>query len=535
MTCESLSLRTELNLRQENHIDYTIIGVDLMKFRITYDWGTGKERDVITLLWDKWDDYGYCTTFHASYYDTHGKYNELGTVKIALAGMDASGVTETRRCMDNEFEALPDGFFSLWQTAEAYKRVVECEKTYKCNILCSLNDIALMPDIYEKYKDEDVLKSSLMRGVSYSLYDRQFKRIVRGEAVLTPYNFSYIVSSDNPYMEDCKMDFTVVPNALPPTNVHAIIGSNGVGKTTLIKRMVKSICKKDNAEGRFEYLEANEENGSFENIICISFNPFDDYSDVELCGNQFKYIGIRKEYSSDGYEDGYGEISLLDDISSNYMASLRACLGDVTKKDDLKEVLKMLETDCNFLSSNYEFDLNVDEITPENLISVKRSFSQLSAGHKIVLSIITRCIDELVEKSVVLIDEPENHLHPPLLSSLVRGLSRMLIKRNGVAIVSTHSPIVLQEIPRSCVWILYREGNTVYARRPEIETFGTNIGVLTNVVFDYEVRRTGFNTLLQNAVREHGDYESVLSEFNYQLGDEAKSIVRILLKQKELQ
>ena len=110
----------------------------------------------------------------------------------------------------------------------------------------------------------------------------------------------------------------------------------------------------------------------------------------------------------------------------------------------------------------------------------------------------------------------------------------MLIKRNGVAIISTHSPIVLQEIPKSCVWTLNRQGNSIKAHRPEIETFGTNVGVLTNEIFGYEVKRTGFNTLLQNAVDKYNDYESVLDEFNYQLGDEAKSIVRILLKQKEL-
>ena len=106
------------------------------------------------------------------------------------------------------------------------------------------------------------------------------------------------------------------------------------------------------------------------------------------------------------------------------------------------------------------------------------------------------------------------------------------MKRNGVAIISTHSPIVLQEIPKSCVWILNRNGNTISAKRPEIETFGTNIGVLTNEIFGYEVKRTGFNTLLQNAVDKYNNYESVLQAFDYQLGDEAKSIVRIMLNQK---
>lgn len=509
-----------------------------MRFIVSAGWAPYFGQDIILLQYDNWDDFGYKTTFSASYFDSQGEEHNLGTVKIAKTQMNDS-LTTASYLKDN-FDSLPEGFFSLWQTAEAYKRVLQCEKEYNLDILKALNDIALDPDLYEKYKDENILNSSLFRFVSFSLYKRQFRRIVRGEAVLTPYDFSYIIKSNNPFIDDCILNFSVTPETLPPTNVHAIIGNNGIGKTTLIKHMINSICNNITEYGMFRYNDqqmfSTEESeiGNFENIICISFNPFDDYSEIENCSVYFKYIGIRKEYSSEGYEDGYGEINLLDDISKNFRESLHNCLGDVTKKDDLVDVLSMLETECNFLSSNYDFTIDINNLSKDNLSPAEKAFNQLSAGHKVVLSIIIRFIDVLVEKSVVFIDEPENHLHPPLLSSLIRGISSMMKKRNGVAIISTHSPIVLQEIPRSCVWILNRVGNTVNARRPEIETFGTNIGVLTNEIFGFEVQRTGFIALLKNAVDKYNNYERVLEEFNNQLGEEAKSIIRIMLKQKEI-
>lgn len=74
------------------------------------------------------------------------------------------------------------------------------------------------------------------------------------------------------------------------------------------------------------------------------------------------------------------------------------------------------------------------------------------------LLIITCCVDRLEEKNIVFLDEPENYLHPPLVSALTRALSQLLIDRNGVAIVSTHSPAVLEEVPSSCVWTLRRCG-----------------------------------------------------------------------------
>ncbi|MFD7630846.1 AAA family ATPase [Streptomyces sp. NPDC059851] len=64
-------------------------------------------------------------------------------------------------------------------------------------------------------------------------------------------------------------------------------------------------------------------------------------------------------------------------------------------------------------------------------------------------------IEHVAERSLVLIDEPESHLHPPLLASFIQTLSRLLTERNGVAVVATHSPpVVLQEVPRSCVYKL---------------------------------------------------------------------------------
>jgi predicted ATP-dependent endonuclease of OLD family len=155
----------------------------------------------------------------------------------------------------------------------------------------------------------------------------------------------------------------------------------------------------------------------------------------------------------------------------------------------------------------------------------KKKFGKLSSGHAIVLLTVTRLVELVDERSLVLIDEPEVHLHPPLLSAFVRALSDLLVERNGVAIVATHSPVALQEIPRSCAWILNRSRLRTRSDRPEIETFGENVSVLTRHVFGLEVTRSGFHALIATAVnRCHGKYEQVLQYFNGQLGAEGRAI-----------
>lgn len=155
-------------------------------------------------------------------------------------------------------------------------------------------------------------------------------------------------------------------------------------------------------------------------------------------------------------------------------------------------------------------------------------FGRLSSGHKIVLLTMVRLVDTVEERTLVLLDEPEAHLHPPLLSAFIRALSDLLVDRNGVALIATHSPVVLQEVPKNCVWKLRRNGTIFQAERPEMETFGENVGVLTREVFGLEVTQAGFHQLLREVVQNNRDYVSVVEAFGGQLGMEARAIVRAL-------
>lgn len=118
-------------------------------------------------------------------------------------------------------------------------------------------------------------------------------------------------------------------------------------------------------------------------------------------------------------------------------------------------------------------------------------YRKASSGHKIVLLSMTRLVELVGERTLVLIDEPEAHLHPPLAASFIRALSALLANRNGIAILATHSPVMLQEVPQECVWLLFRTGLNVDNKRRQVETFAENLGVLTREVFRLEVTNSG--------------------------------------------
>ena len=165
--------------------------------------------------------------------------------------------------------------------------------------------------------------------------------------------------------------------------------------------------------------------------------------------------------------------------------------------------------------------------------AVIERFSMLSSGHKNILLTLVSLVNYVEEKTLVILDEPEEHLHPPLVSALIRALSVLLTYRNGVAVIATHSPVIVQEIPKKCVWKIRRKGKYHIFNRPEIETFGENLGELTTEIFGYDVGNSGFHALLKEAVKKTNTYARALSTFNGELGNEAKSILRAYMYDKE--
>ena len=206
--------------------------------------------------------------------------------------------------------------------------------------------------------------------------------------------------------------------------------------------------------------------------------------------------------------------------------------GQIPKLERWRKALSVLEADPIFREANIAAlaDRSDDE---EVKSEAARVFAKLSSGHKIVLLTITRLVETVEEKTLVLLDEPEAHLHPPLLSAFVRSLSDLLSNRNGVALIATHSPVVLQEVPQRCVWKLRRSGREVAIERPEIQTFGENVGILTREAFGLEVTDSGFHQLLGQAVEASPDYDDVLESFNSQLGAEARAIVQGMIASRD--
>jgi predicted ATPase len=508
-------------------------------------WGSNSDPDTVYLEIDHWNDYSFVTMFDLYYRDSDGDRLDIGAVKIGFKGQTVENSTHST--LASEFPHLGNEYFSLGQDIQFYRNIAKLPSDVADQILESLRDIVSHPDIIDEIRDERVFSVSLLRDVTLSEIRGQYVRALMGSVELTDFNFRFF-RPETETLGDISLNFMVSVGSTPSTNIHAVIGRNGVGKTTLLNGMIDAITNRPNL-AKFINLQSSEENEIggeyFSSLVSVSFSAFDPFnppaeqSDPSK-GTCYFYVGLKDADDPDRHRT-------IQDLRADCIRALAGCFRSEAKSRRWVKAIDKLGSDENFalmeltqLRSAYQKVAEQRDSEQSDSTSFLEQYaeavddylSRMSSGHAIVLLTITRLVEKVQEKTLVLMDEPESHLHPPLLSAFVRALADLLHDQNGVAIIATHSPVVLQEIPKSCVWKIHRRRKDVSAARPTIETFAENVGLLTSEVFRLEVARSGFHALLDASVNNGASFEQILHQYRDQLGFEGRAILAALIAER---
>jgi len=173
----------------------------------------------------------------------------------------------------------------------------------------------------------------------------------------------------------------------------------------------------------------------------------------EKIGNIYWYTEQRNSHNITNLLDS--SVSKLDDIRNflasayNYHSAVQQNKriikeGEFDFYDKLEQLYKKVFPDRSFVGSTPRFDIYEQAKAPDFFLYDGHSqyeLSGMSAGERAIFPILMDFARWNINNSIIIIDELELHLHPPLQQTLVRALSK--IGYNNQFIFTTHSNSVM--------------------------------------------------------------------------------------------
>lgn len=413
----------------------------------------------IVYLVDNWDDYNFETLYHLCLVKRNGDQHVLGDVKILQRGVKSTNLPQ-------EFTELGEEFVSLGQDSDYYKNIrAHLPKTHMA-VLEALNDVVVKPQLLEEVETTSGFRNSLIRFNDAKICLRDGLAILANSERQKGYSFTYTGRIPGA-AAGVSIDIDLQPQDPVPGRIFAIIGRNGVGKTQFMARLARDLATTQRvSKETVDKLELAFEPSRplFSRVIALSFSAFDRFQRPEP-QKFFSYIYC-------GVRDDNGGLSRKA-LEARHLQYLRRI-----KEHDRGNIW---ETHIANVMGVAEETVSIDQTIQELVNELPPS---MSSGQSILTFFISATLAYIKEESLLLFDEPEIHLHPNAVALLMQTLQMLLKKYDAYAVIATHSPVVIQEVPRKRVVRFEREGEITSAYPLATESFGENIAELTRQVFE---------------------------------------------------
>lgn len=500
----------------------------------------------LILVGDNWNDYSY-RTLYTLYYKKNDKIREVGRVKILRRGQ-RSGDSSLKEGRYQNLQ-LPKELVSLGTDIDYYLRLRELKLLPR--VRTWFNDLSSNPDLAKAFADEEGLKTSLYRYIKRpaDYFDEIRRTIAAGgnppdedafTLRFTPAGANEPIAFNLGGVEGSKG----LRAARPSRRVGVIIGPNGVGKTQLLARLARVAYAPPAERKELEAEGVIEGDPAFPNIIAVSYSSFDNFAPPALDGDdrdelkadlaegrgRYAYLGLRDPAGLLDPGTAQPRLRTQDELATAFQGYIER-IRELDRFSVFAEIMQPVLEETSFAQysgipqAEDEDEFARDEVRErqlEGLLSPDPSlaFLKLSSGHKIVLHQLAGLTAMLQRHGLVLIDEPETHLHPPLLAALMSSIRRLLGRQRAYAIVATHSPVVVQEALAKQVVILAGRDPTI-AVPPSIETYGENVGALSREVFGFSPTAGDYRHTLNRMVRQFDTIEDVEEELAARLSSQA--------------
>lgn len=523
------------------------------------------DEDVLELLSNNWNDYGYETTF-MPVCRINGEKLELCPIRLLIAGHENS-----RRFLNSLLRDGWDGAFPIPDV----------------DYLSTPSEIALYEQLDGVLPEGGAIElASLLRDASYLIH---LQEDVSARAMVQTQGFKESLQRERGSIEayldgwrildrgsiaarDLVFSFRDVFEDIStihlrfgrsdgplPRDINVLIGPNGVGKSRLLHQIVDAWV----ADGPPEPDTGFAQQLNLSRLVVISYSPFELFP-VDMASSKlqdksaYQYCGFRGR-SSPADPAVSSSIRLSREIPKKDAANaLLTCIADDQRYHVIKGWGQKIETAQRVLRTAINFDsmaLEIDpDVRPRQLFSAdipadavvdirerretkryvlvadervlrfnhKRlaqnvlsktgvvfikdgRLQELSSGQRLFTYVVINILGAVKRNSLVLVDEPELFLHPSLEVQLIEMLKEILHSFNSRAILATHSLSTVREVPADCVHVLERTDGGLVIKNPPFQTFGGDVQRISSYVFGDRFVSKPFERWIRKQLEEHNN------------------------------
>ncbi len=465
-------------------------------------------------------------------------------------------------------------FLSILRSESEYRKIVRWasrEQISPDELLWPLRDIVLFrARLNEQAELEAFLYSTRAQ---HGIFRREstFLAWHRGRRILNGMN-----SID---VEDAKADFSFatelpgfggahslsirygVPAPLSD-RCHALVGINGVGKSQLLRELIVALGERlDGTDidpftsgGRLRGSETTLLPNTFRvnRIVALSWDTKSIFPKSSRLNTSFQYLHFNMQDDElDSDELSANESS---DLASSHLIQLfRESIGRIGPgiwrlRDALRPLFDVLDLAValspvgdmvspewvplrHILASSEGHQLEIfgrflPSYSPKKW-SDRHGAVDLSSGERTFLNFGIRCAARVEKGTLLILDEPETHLHPTLISDFMRVLSTMLEESSSIALIATHSPFIVRELPSFCVHVLrLDEDKMPHMSSAFLRTYGASVDALAIDIFGDAESRQVNQDVARDIARSGLTFDQIREIYGAQISTDLLSEIR---------
>lgn len=498
---------------------------------------------------DGWNDFKY---------KTHGMFavkleDDLvvsGSILMSVASDEHSDKLEYtgqgNRFSSNtlEYNLNDQSYFSLLSSIGDYRNLVrEVGANQASKILSSLNDLVFVNE-YEKNAlwlnnaiDSEVFQKSFMRN------SEPFFAYYNAADVLKGLDFETLDYISNTldlkfkldgFINDHELELRFGRSGLIPKRINVLIGENGLGKSQSLSHFVRAALQQRDYVDYLVDPYSETKRPMISRLLAIgtpgettNTYPSDSIKNPKLYYRRLLLTRNSRSKASRTIGKSIVQLARLDESISSldrweiFIEAIKSALPlDLIRipldivHEGLKSVpLKKLRSGWSEekrLKIWSNISDNVEPTIAGDIGEYPLSSGQLSFFKFALLA----CL-HIENGSFVLLDEPETHLHPSMISDFITLLDNILERTGSYALIATHSSYFVREVTREQVHVFKKcNGNEIQILNPRLKTFGANIGDISHFVFDEDTGNSLSQKVVIKANQQKLSYEDVKKQYS---------------------